>query len=563
MRRRTARLLTCNATLAFCLSLAPVSFGQTPATPQPSPQVQSQPLREVVVEGNGSLGRSRILERLELTEGRDLTKEPSEIAADLQALYASEGYTEARATAAYDAATARLTLRIDEGRIDAVEFTGPDEAVARQFIEDFDVRTGDVFNRRQILLAINRLLAQTEGAFRPAQQSDRSSQTDSFDLVSRDGKRVLVVRLDQRTGRFGMTFGTNDREDWYSSVDGLAPALGFSTTIFDPHRFNHTFISGYLSYKFERERVGYTFGFERRVLARPKLFVGGELHDMTASDDFWRLSTDEESLVALSFKNIFRDYYGRRGYQVNAALRFRADQEVQVSWRDERHDALANQTDYSFFRDDQEFRPNRLAQPGRLHAMVLGYTWDSRGLDYEGIGQTYRRHQLDDMYGRTGEQGPGIRIDATSEIASPDTFGGDFNFRRYVGNARAYFKPSPHQHFNARFIGGFGDGDVPPQRVFALGGIGSVHGYSFKEAAGERMALFNLEYLADLGTRHLQGLAFFDSGRVWKPVEGSRQGWLNGIGIGMKLDDIRVEFGWRLDDIPQSLQVLVRFSPTF
>jgi hypothetical protein len=44
---------------------------------------------------------------------------------------------------------------------------------------------------------------------------------------------------------------------------------------------------------------------------------------------------------------------------------------------------------------------------------------------------------------------------------------------------------------------------------------------------------------------------------------GPSDDWLNGIGGGFEIGLFRVEFGWRLDDIPKSLQVLVRFGPTF
>jgi outer membrane translocation and assembly module TamA len=124
-------------------------------------------------------------------------------------------------------------------------------------------------------------------------------------------------------------------------------------------------------------------------------------------------------------------------------------------------------------------------------------------------------------------------------------------------------KLSPHQYFNARLIGGVSDGDLPPQRQFGLGGIGSVHGYRFKESLGERMLLANLEYQVDMGSRNFRGLAFFDTGRVWHPIDNTRDDWLNGIGLGVELGDVRVEFGWRLDDIPSSLQVLVRLRQTF
>ncbi len=54
---------------------------------------------------------------------------------------------------------------------------------------------------------------------------------------------------------------------------------------------------------------------------------------------------------------------------------------------------------------------------------------------------------------------------------------------------------------------------LPPQREFAIGGIGSVHGYDFKSEVGDTLALVNLEYA--LGWRDgFQAIGFFDAGRV-------------------------------------------------
>ena len=39
--------------------------------------------------------------------------------------------------------------------------------------------------------------------------------------------------------------------------------------------------------------------------------------------------------------------------------------------------------------------------------------------------------------------------------------------------------------------------------------------------------------------------------------------WLKGVGWGVGIGDMRVDFGYRLDDVPRSLQILLRFSRTF
>jgi len=134
-------------------------------------------------------------------------------------------------------------------------------------------------------------------------------------------------------------------------------------------------------------------------------------------------------------------------------------------------------------------------------------------------------------------------------------------------SGRARLLLSPHQDFGVRAIGGWSGGVLPPQRQFAVGGIGSVHGYEFKEQVGDTLALLNLEY--GLGWRTaFQVVGFFDVGRTTSravplaPAVRSDE-WLEGVGIGIGLAGARIDFGYKLNDIPGSLQVLLRFGRTF
>jgi hypothetical protein len=84
-----------------------------------------------------------------------------------------------------------------------------------------------------------------------------------------------------------------------------------------------------------------------------------------------------------------------------------------------------------------------------------------------------------------------------------------------------------------------------------------VHGYGFKEAVGTSLALMNLEYA--LGWRGgVKAIGFFDAGRV-----DSAAGWLSGVGFGVGLGDFRIDFGYKTNAVPSSLQVLLRFGRTF
>ncbi len=551
MRLTTAPRLVL-ALLVFAAPLCPLAHAQTP--PQPAPPAPT--LHAVTFDGVSVFTPAEIRHWLHLDDGKPLPQPVEKLGEELEEKYRREGYTRAKVQATFDEATGALRLAADEGRIDEVTLEGIEGKLLDVLQGNFDVRAGDIFNSRVIDRALDRLLEPARGAI----------ISKGFDLIDRAGRRVLVVELDRRAADADVDFGPGQREDWYSPVDGFSPAAGFKLTLFDSTRFHHTFIRSYVTYKFARESAGFSVGFERPILGAwdgPRLYVGAEAHEITATDDAWRLSTLEQSVVALTFANTFRDYHTSKGYQLHAAYRMTPAQEILASWRDLEHEPLANTADYAVFRDGGDtFRPNQQATAGDLRAVVLGYTLDTRGLEEESLERTYERHLFSSLFGTTGSRKSGVRLEWTSELAT-EGLGGDFDFTRHIVNARSYGQFGSHG-FRVRTLAGGSSGVLPPQRQFALGGIGSVHGYSFKEAAGEGMFLFNVEYR--LGSRSPNGarlMAFFDAGRVWTPVVGSRDDWLKGIGGGFEIGEFRVEFGWRLDDIPQSLQVLVRFGPTF
>ena len=540
------------------------------------------PIRAVHITGAKEIAPQAIEDALRVKIGEPLVDTPERLAESVTRQYQREGYTFARVKATFDAESGDLALDIDEGSIDKVEFQGIDEKLARTFAEDYAVRAGDVFNRQRARQALDVLLRQTRGAVSPTRvrrgltsdNDDVSTRHGTFDMVDRNGERTLLIGLREPPGRFRMLPDPGEREDWFSSVDGFVPSLGMGIAVFDHDRFNHTFVAGHLSYKFASERAGYALGFERPLFGATKLYVGGELHDLTASDDQWQTSSFESSLAAAGARRTFRDYYRRRGVQINGALRLHQQVEALFAWRGERQEPLTTASDFSIWNGDQPFRPNTVARNGRLNAVLVGLSVDSRGFDQESLEATYRRHQLDTLFGerlddleQTQNAAPVWRLDWTSEFSAPDAFGSDFDFRRHIVSARSRVMLSTHQQFGVRAIGGWSEGALPPQRQFAVGGLGSVHGYDFKEQIGDAMALVNLEY--ELGWhRGLKGIGFFDIGRATVRSAGASPAspsspWLKGVGWGVGVGDFRVDFGYKVAEIPSSLRVVVRFGRTF
>ena len=123
-----------------------------------------------------------------------------------------------------------------------------------------------------------------------------------------------------------------------------------------------------------------------RSSAARRLFLGAELHDMTASDDLWRLSSVEQTLVSVAFKNTLPGLLPpprRAGVRASCAW---------APQRAERDGALgsaraARQRDQlQFLPRRREFRPNLPVVDQHVNAFVLGYTFDTRPLS--GAGQS-------------------------------------------------------------------------------------------------------------------------------------------------------------------------------
>jgi outer membrane protein assembly factor BamA len=556
-----------------------VSSGVVQDLPSQAPPAALAILKEVHLEGTTVFTREDVVWLLKLREGSPLSKPPDEVARTLKEAYERDGYSEATVTGAFE--NGRLSLTVDEGRIDDIEIRGVTGASAERMIRRLGIKAGDIYNTRVIGRATARLTREAQGAFevgqprrgQPGVRRDESAPGDVI-LERRGGRHVLVVPLRWRTATTNTMLGSG-REDLFSPVDGLSPAIGFSATIFDHAHFNHTYVNGYVSYKFSRDKPGYSLGLERPLFIAPRLFLGAELHDMTASDDRWRLASFEQTLASVAFKNTFRDYYRRRGAQLFGVFRMGANNELSAMARWDRHESLDNTTRYSFFRDDATYRPNTPVFDERVNAVVLGYTFDTRPLTAAGHPATYERHLKDSLFGYGLRQPPGLRLEWTSELAGRG-MKGDADFDRHILNARGYVAVTSNTLLSLRGLFGFSNGPLPVERLFSLGGIGSVHGYRFKEVSGSGMTVLNAEYRINLArgpanhdAAHV--FAFYDAGRLSSPRPDPREliltrrgpVWLRGLGFGAGAGGVRVEFGFRANDIPRSRQILVRFSPTF
>src|SRR3989440_4040821 len=237
-----------------CASLALLALAHQ-ARAQDLPPQTAIPVTAIRITGARELSDDAVRHAIPAEIGQPLRDPPERLAEAVVRRYREDGYTFAHADATVDQATGVVAIAIDEGVIGAVEFQGVDDKIAMTFAREFALRAGDVFNGARARQALDALLRPTRGAVSPGKvyfedhDPGRRGNEQTFDLVTRNGQRVLLVGLRQPAGRFRLVPDPGDREDWFTPVDGFVPSLGFGAAVFDHERFNHAYVAGHFSLK--------------------------------------------------------------------------------------------------------------------------------------------------------------------------------------------------------------------------------------------------------------------------------------------------------------------------
>ena len=93
----------------------------------PAVHAQDAPVRAILITGAKEIPQDTIRHAIPAEVGAPFTQTTEGVAEAVQKRYHDEGYTFARADVSFDASTGTLSLKIDEGVIDEVEFQGVDD----------------------------------------------------------------------------------------------------------------------------------------------------------------------------------------------------------------------------------------------------------------------------------------------------------------------------------------------------------------------------------------------------------------------------------------------------
>ncbi|MEO8578995.1 MAG: hypothetical protein ABI469_02020 [Gemmatimonadales bacterium] len=305
------------------------------------------------------------------------------------------------------------------------------------------------------------------------------------------------------------------------------------------------------TFHWDDQNLGHRITADMRVGRGRGYGLAFSSYDIVAPVEPWQLPDPDAGLAAFFGHRDFRDYFGRHGAKATATFNMSARSSFAFDWSDERWSSVSERKVFSVFGNGKPWRANPLVDAGRFHTGVLRSDIDTRNdVDNPSTGWLIRVEY---------ERGSGTITDfgLTSPLArgvvSPDV-----TYGRALVDLRRYNRLSPTTLVNLRLVlGGWLHGDdLPLQRRFSVGGIGTVPGVDFREyepgtvdvsqcsdggapppgnpGQCERVALAQLEYRNELHSSmfdflnarpiRLRGIgftvrptvvAFADAGRGW------------------------------------------------
>jgi hypothetical protein len=353
----------------------------------------------------------------------------------------------------------------------------------------------------------------------------------------------------------------------YNRVEGLF--LGLSSPETYHWQGRHMALFGTGGYGFAAHRWRYSGGVAQQFGAGTSMLeFGVEGHSLTDTRDQWIIDEGENTLAALFLRDDYRDYYTRKGFSIWTGNYWRwrnSDLQFRVAYLNDRYESLTQSADWAIFGGDKRFRLNPAVDEGRMRSILTAFEFhQSREKRY-----FFR----------------GWSASASAEF-SPKGLKGDFDFNRYILDLRSYLSLGDYDNINVRLRAASATGDIPVQKGFDLGGIGTLPAFGFKEFVGNRLLLGNVEYIVngkiidDAGLFpawllwNVNLIFFADAGYVttadkeqsfvdgFDGLNSNTIRWDWGVGIGSRDGKMRLAFVWRTD-VSRPARAFIRLSRPF
>jgi hypothetical protein len=350
----------------------------------------------------------------------------------------------------------------------------------------------------------------------------------------------------------------------YNRVDSYT--LGLDET-FEPSRGWAPGFSTRMARSFGRQNGGnqhvgrwlYAMRLEQPLDSKRNAHLGISVYRRTDDDEFGQVGDVENALAALFFHWDYKDWFEREGYGLDGDYTWKERWTVSGRYDQDTYRSITEIGDATqgIFRRSAEWRANPAVDDGNLRAATFGLAFDSR---------SNKKSPRRGMYHRV-----------LAETAGGD-LGGDFGYKRYTADLRAYFAPGPSHTAKVRaMLGTTSEGDALPfQKTFAIGGIGTLRAYPFRQYRGRHMFLANGDWTWELFKRSSKNamlktgfavVGFTDFGLAWDAptwdLGQRRPAWDAGLGLGTTDETLRVYFAKDLRSGSSPIHVTLRIARSY
>ena len=449
-----------------------------------------------------------------LKQGRISIEELNTKCQLIEGLYRNHGYDLAQVTHQFSGT--RLLIDIDEGHLDDIRFSGNRRVTLTELVDALGFKQGDAYSKQIGTTRLNQMRTKLN------KNSLYFKSIKSWEVKREGDRNVLAIEVEERSRL---------KVDWrpfldFNRVHGLilGGGAGISTREADAQTYGE--VSNGLSSKI----WNYRLGAEKTWFDRHALTIGGSVYQQTDANRYAGWSQGGEFLGAFFLGSVSLDYYQRKGYRTQVRGELTRSMAITLEFTDEDHELLFKSTDWSFLNKNTPKRGNLRIDEGHLRSVTVGYNFN--GLKAAG-------RQTQNSPAKHGWRGNFSLEYANKRLNS------DFDFNLYHITIVRYNQLLSNHNLDFRLEGAFSDRPLPRQRLLYLGGVGTLHGYDFKEFVGDNTLLFNVEYRVHFGKiRYLDEsegplgvvTAFLDTGGAWFYDEAPKFDRFNAsVGVGLSL----------------------------
>lgn len=259
----------------------------------------------------------------------------------------------------------------------------------------------------------------------------------------------------------------------YNRVEGLFVNLGV--------KVRPEFLTGVQAYSdagwgFSNEddkEFRYHVGVRKDLFEFNRLSFGFEAFKELASEDDWLIGETENSIYSVLFREDYKDYYGIDGFRFYVDHKFKGVHTLRLEVERRTYDALQRNVNWSVFKGDFSENPNHsdsfIAEGDELGLrLIAAFDWRDNPI-----------------FPLTGWYLAGI-YEHTAD---------DFDTDGLFLTVKRYFQTFGNNRLLLKGMLGTRHGSIADQHTIDLGGIGSLRAYDDKEFTGNRMVMFNANYL--------------------------------------------------------------------